>query len=215
MSLFKGHYQNWQQTRLNGIKKYVGFDFFKDKTVHELGCGPGFFGHQALLNGAKDVICSDARDEYKTLVLNTSDKLKFQKVDCDGEIYIDPVDLIIHFGVLYHIKNVESHIQSLANLTKYIFLETEVCDSFDEKIILTREEGYDQSVYNIGSRPSPSFIEKQLDKAGFNFYLIKDPVLNSQFHVYNWDHKNDDSYRHGFRRFWICWKKDLESPIRS
>ena len=134
MSLFQGHYQNWQQTRLNGINKYIGLDFFKDKTVHELGCGFGFFGHQALLNGAKDVICSDAREEYKNLVLNASDKLKFQKVDCDGEIYIDPVDLIIHFGVLYHINNVESHIQSLANLTKYIFLETEVCDSLDEKI---------------------------------------------------------------------------------
>ena len=120
MSLFQGHYQNWQQTRLNGINKYIGLDFFKDKTVHELGCGFGFFGHQALLNGAKDVICSDAREEYKNLVLNASDKLKFKKVDCDGEIY--------------HINNVESHIQSLANLTKYIFLETEVCDSLDEKI---------------------------------------------------------------------------------
>jgi hypothetical protein len=92
-------------------------------------------------------------------------------------------------------------------------LETEVCDSDDKDFhIITNENGYDQAFNNIGIRPSPPYIESLLDNNGFQFKMIKDPILNSDFHCYDWDVKNSETWRPGLRRFWICWK-NIDSPL--
>lgn len=208
--MFKGHYIDWQNSRLNTINKFLSIDFFKNKSVHELGCGCGYFGNKAYLQGATSVTCSDARIEYENMI---DKNLKFKKVDCDGPIDIDPVDVIIHFGVLYHIKKVSEHINSLSNLTKYIILESEVCDDNNYNIINVNENGYDQAYNGIESRPSQSYIEEELTKANFNYKCIKDSMLNTSNHIYDWEPINDKSYCNGKRRFWICWKNNIESPL--
>jgi hypothetical protein len=122
-------------------------------------------------------------------------------------------DIILHWGVLYHLNEIENHLKYISNHCDILLLETEVADSDDDTFyITTSEKGYDQAYNSVGIRPSPSYVEKILSANGFSFKLIKDSILNANFHVYDWDIKNTKTWRSGMRRFWICWK-NIESPV--
>lgn len=42
--------------------------------------------------------------------------------------------------------------------------------------------------------------------------MIEDPILNSTIHTYDDIITNTKKWRHGLRKFWICWK-NIESPL--
>jgi hypothetical protein len=198
---FRGHYEDWQQSRKAAIEKYLPDEFFVGKSSHEIGCGTDAFFSQLLRSKGCEVSASDGRTEYlNNLPFPTS------VVDCDGELVIDRVDILVHFGVLYHLRNVETHLLSLGKVCDYILLESEVCDSTDDDIFYVEEEGYDQALHCCGSRPSSQYVENRLAKAGFSFKRFDDKILNSDFHVYDWETTNSKTFRNGQRRFWICWK---------
>jgi hypothetical protein len=39
--------------------------------------------------------------------------------------------------------------------------------------------------------------------------------LNAFFHTYDWEITDTKEWKHGLRRFWICWKTGSECPIKS
>jgi hypothetical protein len=120
---------------------------------------------------------------------------------------------LINFGVLYHIKNLEEHIKSFINYD-YVILETEVMDSEEIEIIEVDENGYDQAFNGGGIRPSQKLIEKFLSENNFEYKIVKDSILNSGFHIYDWESYNTKNFESGLRRFWICWKKELINPCK-
>jgi hypothetical protein len=215
MSKFEDHYINWRITRFNGTLKYINESFFKDKTLLEVGCGHGDNGNLFQNLGA-NVTCTDARQEH---IINGKLKypmLNFSQLDCDIQHINNKYDIILHWGLLYHLDNIENHIEDVCNNCDYLILETEVCDSNDITILKVDENNsYDQSFHFKGSRPSPNVIESLLDKNNFEYKLIKDSILNSYFHIYDWDITNTNTWKHGLRRFWICWRKGIESPLKS
>lgn len=212
--MFKGHYDNWRVSRINGIKKYMPLDSFKSKTLLELGCGHGDIGALFYELGA-NVTCSDVRNEHLEVVKNKYPHLNTLLIDGDDLDIKDKYDVILHWGLLYHLKEIEIHLEKISQKCDILLLETEVSDSIDDNFfITTNENGYDQAFNNIGIRPSPSYVEKVLKKNGFEFKLIKDPILNSDNHCYDWEISNSKTWRNGLRRFWICWK-NIESPIIS
>jgi len=71
---------------------------------------------------------------------------------------------------------------------------------------------YDQAFNSIGIRPSQTYVERILKNNVFQYKLIKDSILNSDFHIYDWDIQNTKTFQNGLRRFWICWK-NIESPL--
>jgi hypothetical protein len=40
--------------------------------------------------------------------------------------------------------------------------------------------------------------------------MIKDSILNSGFHKYDWCVYNTKKWTEGYRRFWICWKSNID-----
>ena len=75
--MFSNHYDKWQISRMNGIKKYILPDYFKDKTLLELGCGYADIGNMFYKLGSI-VTSSDARKEHLNVVniyLNTATRL--------------------------------------------------------------------------------------------------------------------------------------------
>jgi hypothetical protein len=212
--MFDGHYNNWILARMNCIKKYINADYFKNKTLLELGCGHAHIGNMFYNLGA-DVTSSDARNEHLLTVNNLYPHIKTLLLDCDNNIEdkINKYNIIIHWGLLYHLHEIEMHITEIGKKCDVLFLETEVSDSYDDNLYINVDEnGYDQA-YNLkGIRPSPAYVEKQLIKNGFKYKLIMDSILNSESHIYDWESKNTETYRQGLRRFWICWK-NVESPI--
>ena len=117
-------------------------------------------------------------------------------------------DIVIHWGVLYHLNDWKSDLISTLKHSDLIFLESEVSDSddvnFDLKI--KEKDGYDQALDGIGSRPSANNVELFIKNLGFDIERFDDENLNSTFHQYNWKVTNTNTWRHGLRRFWIIKK---------
>lgn len=210
--MFRDHYDDWRNSRMNGVKKYINLDVFKSKTLLELGCGYADIGNMFYELGA-NVTSSDARKEHLENVRQKYPHIKTLLIDYDDTTINDKYDIIIHWGLLYHLKEIDIHLEQVSKKCDILLLETEVSDSDDIQFyISTNEDGFDQAFNNKGIRPSPSYVENVLEKNGFQFKLIKDPILNSGSHCYDWDISNSKTWRHGLRRFWICWK-NINSPL--
>jgi hypothetical protein len=197
---------------MNGVKKFISPSYFKSKTLLELGCGHADIGNMFYELGSI-VTSSDVRKEHLDIVKTKYPNIKTLLIDGDNDSIKDKYDIILHWGLLYHLKEIEIHLEKVSQMCDVLLLETEVSDSDDKDYYQsTNENGYDQAYNNKGIRPSPSYVEYLLGKNGFQFKLIKDPILNSGFHCYDWDISNSKKSRSGLRRFWICWK-NIDSPL--
>ncbi len=210
---FNGFYNNWRKSRFSCIQKYINQSFFLNKTLLEVGCGCGDNGKLFKDIGCT-VTCTDARD---ALIMNGKiryPELTFDVFDCDTQKLNKQYDIILDWGLLYHLDNMEDHLRDMCSNCNYLLLESEVCDT-EELVNLKVHEhnSYDQSYHGKGSRPSSTLVEKILTDSNFEFIMIKDSILNSDFHIYDWEITNTKTWRHGLRRFWICWRKDVESPL--
>ena len=71
--------------------------------------------------------------------------IKTLLIDGDTDNILDKYDVIVHWGLLYHLNEIEIHLQKIAQKCNVLFLETEVADSDDNTFyIQTNELGYDQ-----------------------------------------------------------------------
>lgn len=113
-------------------------------------------------------------------------------------------DMIINFGLIYHLKNVEKHLICCAKMSDEILLEGTVCDSTDpSKIFFLEEpEGLGQALDGVGSRPGPYYIERIFENNNFEVIRHFSKDLNSESYVYDWEHNNDNSIFSNRRRFW-------------
>jgi hypothetical protein len=213
--MFSEHYEGWRKSRMDGITKYISCDYFKNKTLLEVGCGYADIGNLFYELGA-DVTSSDARNEHLEIAQIKYPHLKILNIDADNDFINDNYDIILHWGLLYHLNpdKLETHLENVSLKCDVLLLETEVSDSDDEThYIVNHEIGYDQAYNNeTGVRPSEKYVEKLLEKNGFYYKIIKDPILNSGFHRYDWNINNYKTWSHGLRRFWICWK-NVDSPL--
>ena len=197
---------------MNGVTKYISPEFFKSKTLLELGCGYADIGNMFYELGS-NVTSSDGRKEHLEVVNQKYPHIQTLLIDGNNDSIIEKYDIIVHWGLLYHLNEIEKHLENVSQKCDILLLETEVSDSDNSQFyISTNENGYDQAIDNKGIRPSPSYVENLLEKNGFKFKLIKDPILNSYFHCYDWDISNSNTWMHGLRRFWICWK-NINSPL--
>lgn len=207
--MFKDHYDGWINSRMNGINKYITPGFFASKRILELGCGNAHVGNRFSHLGANVTSC-DARPEHLDIAQQLYPHIHLQQLDCDNDSITEKYDIIVHWGLLYHLKKIDTHLKNVSEMCDVLLLETEVSDSDDHTFyIQTTESGYDQAFNNIGIRPSQSYVENILSENGFKYLCIKDPILNSSFHEYDWDVKNTKTWRGGLRRFWICWKGEI------
>ena len=211
--MFNGHYSGWVNSRMNGIKKYIGPEFFEGKTLLELGGGYGYNGNEFSKMGAI-ITSSDARPEYVEHILRTNSHFKHSFVfDCEKDALTENYDIILHWGVLYHLKEIDAHLAHISEHCQVLLLETEVADSDDPTFCIeTEEDGFDQAFHSKGIRPSAAYVETVLQRNGFSFQRIEDPILNYEFHRYDWVSTNSGTWEHGQRRFWVCWK-NVPSPL--
>ena len=215
---FKGHYPDWTSSRIKCLEKYIGKEFFKDKTVLEVGCGHGHNGN-ILTNLGSLVTSVDARETHLTHAKKLYPHMNFEIFDADKDKISLNYDIILHWGLLYHLKQIETHIANVCSRCKCLLLESIVSDSEDDTYYVNINESTkhhefsDQAFNSIGIRPSPFYVEKLLKKNGFNFKIIKDSLLNTDCHVYDWDHSDKSTHTKNcaLRRFWICWKDEYLS----
>jgi SAM-dependent methyltransferase len=209
--LFEPYYEDWRIKRINKILELYGIDYFKNKNVLELGSGHGDIGAFFAELGA-NVLSLEGRIQninYATLKHRKIENFKCIQFDLENDFSnYGKFDLIINLGLLYHLKNVDGHLNCCFKMSDDILLETVVCDSTDPYKIFYCEENKkvdDHALNGIGSRPSPFYIERIAKENSFEAIRYFGDELNSgtQF-CYDWEHKDDNRLGDNFRlrRFW-------------
>ena len=227
--LFHFSYDFWRVRRCNKLLEIYGVDYFKRKKILELGAGHGDIGAFFAELGAQ-VLCLDGRIQnvnFATLKHRNVPNIKFEQFNLENDFSsFGKFDLIINFGLIYHLRNVETHLKCCFLATDEVMVETVVCDSTDpHKIVFCNErpEVDEEALEGTGSRPSPFYIERIAKENNFEVIRYFTADLNSgqenatgyQFR-YDWTHKNDGSFDTNFRgagdlrRFWRFRKKTIE-----
>jgi 2-polyprenyl-3-methyl-5-hydroxy-6-metoxy-1,4-benzoquinol methylase len=149
------------------------------KSTFEVGCGGrGDITNYLVQNGAK-VTLNDAREENIKILLKTYNlNLNYNTQDLNHENYNinEKFDIIINYGVMYHLQFPEIAIKNLSNLcNEYMILcsVTNGTDSVDKNIV-GESSAVNQAIDNIGSRPGRQFFINELKK---NFKIVYTPTI--------------------------------------
>lgn len=195
--------------RLDFLEEYFTKDYFKNKSILEIGAAEGHIGNQLQEWGAQ-VVCSEGRVENIKRGENLFPNLKFiNEVIDKNYIPNKNYDIIINFGLLYHLdfENQEDFIyffKKLREKCSLMILETIIDNSVDIKTVEENSTDIDQSIKGLGNRTSEFLIEKILKKAGFSFKVIKMKSLNHLTRVYNFKKGELTPFNKEYRRMWVC-----------
>lgn len=205
---FNPHYKEWRIKRIRKILEIYDLDYFKGKRILEIGGGLGDIGAFFADIGG-DVLSLEGRRINRNISnLRFRNIKNFKSIEGDLEAdfeHLGRFDLIINFGTIEVVKNLDILMGCCAKLSDDILIETMVCDSTDPSKILFTEltsEGNDNPMSGVSARPSPAYIEKFHSDRGFTVQRYFDSNLNTDKHCYDWKHLNDDNIIDSRRRFW-------------
>jgi len=208
---FSHSYKEWTTRRLTKVLNIYGVDYFRNKKILILGDGIGYIGSFFAEIGAK-VLSLEGRRGNVNLAKLKYNKLKNFKIKefnlLNDFTHFGKFDLIINFGLIEVIEDVEHLLKCCCKMSDDILVETIVCDSIDknDKFFTIRpvNKSNDFGLTEKGSFVSPFLIEDYFKKNGYNIVRYFDKDLNTDTHIYDWKHKNDKSGDKDVnkRRFW-------------
>jgi hypothetical protein len=135
-------------------------------------------------------------------------------LDTTGVDEVGDYDLILAFGVLYHLAEPEQFLRSCGKGPQVLLLETAVCDAADRVIQRVSEaggwRGQDQALGGRGCRPSPAWVEEICADAGFDRIRdISSGLGNWIIGTFDWEPRNTGDWRRdgvNLRKMWVCEK---------
>jgi FkbM family methyltransferase len=142
----------------------------------DAGCGIGFFS-QTLAECGLNVCGFDARAENVEEAKRRFPGIPFGLADVEdrGVLQLGRFDLVLCFGLLYHLENPLLAIRNLRAITEKCLLLESMCVPDEKLAFLLREEPgqQDQSVSEVACYPSESSLVKMLYRSGFrNVYRV-------------------------------------------
>ena len=217
-------YQEWFQSRLDKTVSIFGEDWFADKKVLELGACHGDFG-LALTNLGANLTYVDARYEHlESIQQRLQVPSKLIQLDQNQTYDLgEKFDLVLHYGVLYHLENWRQDLACALNHSNLMLLETVVHPDNNVEDYWEPGGGYHYDEYNC---LHPTFtevsVEKTLTELGAKFIRFDNRSLNTigRLHdnviirnEYSWTSSNymqfadkvvdNIEYRTHFRRLWL------------
>ena len=140
------------------------------QTALDLGCGVGYFCSSLQDLGLR-VTAADARAENIAEARSRFPGIDFQVADLEDPSLanLGTFDLVLCFGLLYHLENPMRAIRNLCALTgKLLLLESMAVDEEQPFFLLLDEpEGEDQSLRAVSCYPSEGAMIKMAYRAGF------------------------------------------------
>lgn len=139
-------------------------------TAVDAGCGVGFFS-QTLAECGLFTYGFDARAENVEEARRRFPGIPFEQADVEArEISrLGQFDLVLCFGLLYHLENPLQAIRNLRAITEKCLVLESMCLPEERCSLLLRQEPRqdDQSLTEIACYPSESSLAKMLYRAGF------------------------------------------------
>jgi FkbM family methyltransferase len=145
----------------------------------DAGCGVGFFS-QTLAECGLNVCGFDGRAENVTEARHRFPHIPFGQGDIEERAILElgRFDLVLCFGLLYHLENPLLAIRNLRGLTEKCLLLESMCLPGETPSMLLREEPHqeDQSLTDMACCPSEGSLVKMLYRAGFGVVYRVQPL---------------------------------------
>jgi FkbM family methyltransferase len=136
----------------------------------DAGCGVGFFS-QTLAECGLNVCGFDARAENVAEARRRFPGIPFEQADLEDHriCQLGRFDLVLCFGLLYHLENPVQAVRSLRAITEKCLLLESMCLPDERCTLLLRQEARqeDQSLEAMACYPSKGSLVKMLYRAGF------------------------------------------------
>lgn len=151
----------------------------------DVGCGVGDFS-KLLFDLGFNVIAIDGREENAAEGKKRYPEIEFRVADVEGlsTSQLGAFDLVLCFGLLYHLENPFRAIRNLHSLTKKILLVESMCmPSADATMgLLDEVRDENQGLTYVAFYPSESCLVKMLYRAGFPFVYGFARLPESEFY---------------------------------
>ena len=155
-------YKKCNEQRIELLRDIYGEKFFENKTVLDLGGGVGYISNQLMKWGA-DCTVYEGRDINIELGRKLHPNVKFIKVDLQNFIPIKKFDIVLNFGVFYHLINPEVYLSQTAYLfNDFMLLDGNISTS-GERFIEDNTIGIDQSLHGRVKLIDDEIINKTLE----------------------------------------------------
>lgn len=159
-----------------------------------------------------DVTSTDGRAEHVEAMRARGRDSFVLDLDRTGVHEGGAFDLVLAFGVLYHLAHPQEFLHSCGKRAKVLLLETAVCDRLEPTVEWVNEpggwRGTDQAVSGRGCRPSPSWVERTCREAGFGIVRdISSPLGDWSSGTFGWEPRDNGEWRRdgvNLRKMWVC-----------
>jgi SAM-dependent methyltransferase len=155
------------------------------RTALDIGCGVGYYSAMLKELGLQ-VTAADARAENITEARSRFSGINFYVADAEDPSLAElgTFDLVLCFGLLYHLENPLRAFRNLRALTgKVLLLESMAVENEQPFFLLLDEpEGEDQSLRSVSCYPSEGAIIKMAYRASFpNVYRFRELPKHEDF----------------------------------
>ena len=156
------------------------------KTALDLGCGVGYFSNFLKNQGLK-VVAVDGREDNVQEAKTRFPTITFycMNVEDTSIVELGSFDLVLCFGLLYHLENPFQAVRNFFSLTGKLLLIESVFVPDSMPRLLLRDEGRDrdQGLNYVAFYPTESAIVKMCYRAGFPFvYRFSQLPEHEDFH---------------------------------
>ena len=140
------------------------------KTAADIGCGPGYFS-KFLCSLGYQVTAVDGREENVQEAKRRYPEIQFVTGNAEdlAQVGLGMFDLVLCFGLLYHLENPLRAIRFLSSITsKVLLVESMIVPGKDPALKLLDEDHVeDQGLNYVAFYPTESCLVKMLYRAGF------------------------------------------------
>lgn len=192
------YYLSTHKQRFYYLLNRFGPRYFKDKTVVELGGSIGILSNALSILGAIPTVY-EGRLENIQKGMKKYPHLKFVQYNLDDEDFTSAkYDIVLNFGVFYHILNFDKFIKSSYKIAgELLLLDGNISTDEDISLLIKLEKDIiDTSLTNRQCLCSPSYMEHVLSECGAK--SIKRIVNGLDDYPDNSPYR----YRDGNRGFW-------------
>ena len=141
------------------------------KDILEVGAGIGLFSEK-IANQASSILTTEGRSRLVRVMkkrLINFHNVSVLKVDVENPKDIKLLrrsgkyDLLLCYGLLYHLSNPAEFLRTFSPLTKNMILET-IVDFSSENWTTVRENPRNNQAIHLGCRPNPDWLLEELKK---------------------------------------------------
>jgi SAM-dependent methyltransferase len=142
------------------------------RTVLDVGCGVGYFA-ASLRDMGFDVTAVDAREANIAEARRRHPGIAFHVADVEDPqlTALGCFDVVLSFGLLYHLENPFRTMRILHALTGKLLLVESICLPQETPLLLLFDEptGEDQSLHAVSCYPSEGALIKMAFRSGFPY----------------------------------------------